>query len=178
MRKEYWRPVVGYEGLYEVSNWGRVKRLAGLVMRKNGRRYPVTEKFLTLRPNEKGYIRVDLWKDGEKKTKKVHRLVYEAFVGEIPEGMEVNHMDEDKNNNAVWNLNLLNHKDNLNWGTHNERAAKSKSRPVVARDAERNIIYEFPSAREAGRNGFDQSHIGACCNGKEKTHKGLFWQWA
>ena len=177
--KEEWRPVVGFEGRYEVSDWGNVASL----------NYNHTGKWglLSLTPNHKGgYLRVILCKDGKKYYQSVHRLVYEAFVGEIPEGLEVNHMDEDKNNCAVWNLNLLTRKQNNDWGTRNERASKALtnhpaiSKAVVAKNPiTLKVVYEFPSTMEAERSGgYEHSRICACCNGKQKTHKGLIWQWA
>ena len=187
MRKEYWRPVVGYEGLYEVSNWGRVKRLARVVIRKNGRRYPVTEKILRPAANSDGYLVVHLAKDGKQITVQVHLLVWDAFVGENRRGLEVNHMDEDKNNCAVWNLNLLTHGDNVRWGTGIERRAKALtnrpdcSKPIIARNpATLEIIYEFPSTREAERNEFNRSAVGKACRGcylreGNHTYKGLDW---
>lgn len=177
--KEEWRPIKNFEGLYEGSDWGRIASL----------NYNHTGKWglLSLTPNHKGgYLRVILCKDGKRYYKSVHRLVYEAFVGEIPEGLEVNHIDENKNNNAVWNLNLLTCEQNNNYGTRNERAAKALtnhpafSKPVFACNPETlEIVYEFPSTMEAERSGgYDHSRICACCNGKQKTHKGLIWQWA
>lgn len=89
-------------------------------------------RFLDGTVNKDGYLRVSLkCKDNNYRVFLVHRLVYFYFNGEIPEDMEVNHIDENKMNNTKENLNLLSHKDNCNWGTRNERISKAmKGRKV------------------------------------------------
>ena len=81
-----------------------------------------------LRPSatEKGYMAVNLRKDGKLYRKKVHRLVWEAFNGTIDSKLEINHKDENKCNNSLCNLELVTHVDNINYGTHNTRAAATK----------------------------------------------------
>ena len=178
MRKEYWRPVVGYEGLYEVSNWGRIASL-------NYRGKKGWWHLLKLEKDTKNYSITRLYKNKKGSTKKVHLLVWKAFNGEIPEGLQVNHIDENKDNNCLWNLNLMTPKENSNWGTRNERVSKTcinhpaRSKAVVAKDPiTLKVVYEFPSVSEAARNGYCLDNISKCCNGKRKTHKGLIWQWA
>ena len=86
---EIWKDIKGYEGLYQVSNFGNVKSLD---YNRTGR-----EEILKLIPCEKGsYVRVGLYKYKKCKLCSVHRLVYETFVGKIPKGMEVNHINEKK----------------------------------------------------------------------------------
>lgn len=72
----------------------------------------------------KGYLQVELRKDGKRKGFLVHRLVVTSFIGPIPKGMEVNHINEDKRDNRLENLELVTHKENINFGTRNERVAK------------------------------------------------------
>lgn len=93
--KEEWKKVKNYP--YKVSNFGRVKRI------KSG---PSTYVGKILKPqiNTYGYLCVRLWKDGKGKTKKIHKLVSEAFIGPCPENKEVNHIDGDKKNPRVDNL--------------------------------------------------------------------------
>lgn len=176
MKKEIWLPIAGFEGLYEVSNWGRV---ASLNYHRTGKWH-----LLTPKRSSNGYLMVDLYRNKKATTVKVHRLVWETFNGEIPAELQVNHIDENKENNCLWNLNLMTCKQNNNWGTRNERQAKTRinspkwSKPVIALDADRNVVCRFPSTAEAGRNGYCPSNVGNCCNGKQKTHKGLIWRWA
>ena len=96
---ENWMPVVGYEGLYEVSDLGRVKSLA-----RRTRTIKVKERIL--KPvNVYGYQTVQLCKEGAIKGKRIHRLVLETFVGPCPEGCEASHrFDNDRTNNTLDNL--------------------------------------------------------------------------
>lgn len=94
---ENWKPVLGFEGLYEVSDLGRVvsiKRISNVETRRN--------KAVFVDNN--GYHRMLIWKDGKGHTRSVHRMVAEAFIGPRPRGMIVNHIDGNKANNAVGNL--------------------------------------------------------------------------
>lgn len=126
---------------------------------------------------ENGYWKVSLV-DDEGKTHKfqLHRLIYIAVYGEISEDLQVNHIDEDKDNNSISNLNLMTRKENINYGTGIQRSAENRSKEVGAfKDGI--LILTYPSTNEAGRNGFNQSHISACCKGKLKTHKGFEWRY-
>ena len=183
---EIWKTAVYddeiYEGLYKVSNFGRILSL----------NYRNTGKAELMNPfdNGRGYLQVLLYKNGKRKTCKVHRLVAETFL-ENPENLpEVNHKDENKKNNFVFlnedgsvdkkrsNLEWKNHKDNINHGTHNERVAKAntngiRSKPVLQLSLTGDLIREWPSVGECGRNGFNHGAVCRCCNGKQKTHKGF-----
>lgn len=176
MNKE-WKPVEGYEGLYEVSNLGEVKSLGNNKKRK--------EKLLSPGKNNKGYLFVYLSKNGVGKPFTIHHLVYEAFVGEIPKGWDVNHLDENKENNHLENLEACSHGDNIRWGTGNaRRAAALINRPNLSKAVEAldkvtgKVVYVFPSTMEAERQGFNQGHVSQCCKGKQKTHKGYIWRYA
>lgn len=118
---EEWRPVVGYEGLYEVSNLGRVRSLDRYVKGK-GESYRL-HKGKVLSPGIKsdGYLIVNL----QRRMFYVHRLVTEAFLPNPDNLPEVNHKDEDKTNNRVDNLELCDHKYNMNYGTRNIRAKET-----------------------------------------------------
>ena len=127
---EIWRDIPGYEGLYQISNLGRVKRIFDRVfIGKYGqtiiqRPNDTIKGFKGKRQND--YWRVYLYKNNSRKKYTVHVLVYKSFFGEIPDGYQVNHMDENKDNNSIFNLNLLTPKENSNWGTRNERISKTK----------------------------------------------------
>ena len=167
--KEIWKDIKGFEGLYRVSNLGRVKSLK--------RSYRLKEKILKPLIN-KGYYQVELCKNSKVRFYYVHRLVWEAFNGSIPENMQVNHLNEIKTDNRLENLNLMTAKENLNWGTRNERMAKSKSKPVLQFTLEDILIKEYPSTHQAYREtGFANQHISDCCNGKRKTAYGFKWKY-
>lgn len=100
---EEWKDIEGYEGLYQVSNLGRIKSLARVIIRSDSKPNPINEKILKYGMN-RGYCAVVLCKDGKKKMYKVHRLVAMAFLSNHYNLPEVNHKDENKKNNCVDNL--------------------------------------------------------------------------
>lgn len=165
---EVWKPVVGYEGLYEVSNFGRVRKLEYRLMSGH---------------NHKGYTRVHLTKDGEKKNVFVHRLVAEAFLPNPDSYPIINHKDERPGNNRVDNLEWCDHKHNANWGTNKERiSAHSKNKSaVVAVDIETGEEVTYPSVAAAGK-ALTGKHVGGssiseAASGKRKTAYGKIWRY-
>lgn len=135
---------------------------------------------MALKTNNKGYLIVNLSKDSVVTTKLVHRLVYEAFHGEIPEGLVVNHIDENPKNPSLSNLNLLTTKENLNWGTARERLSASQvKKRVYGYDKEGKLVISFNSTLEADKHGYNHRHISECANKKTHyhTHKGLRWSY-
>ena len=123
MTEEIWRPIVGYEGLYEVSSYGRVRSLDRYVKGKSYRLHK--GKVLSPGKNSRGYLSAVLSYNGKHKAITVHRLVAEAFLPNPDNLPEVNHKDEDKTNNRVENLEWCNHKYNMNYGTRNIRAKET-----------------------------------------------------
>lgn len=174
---EEWRSIEGYEELYEVSSLGRVRSCDRFVNSNGGTRL---HKGKVLKPgmDRVGYLHVFLCKDGKPTYFLVHRLVLEAFNGKIPEGMQVNHIDEDKSNNSLNNLNLMTPKENTNWGTGIERKAKSQSKPVLQYDIEGNFLAEFEGQHDAERKlGICHENISSCCRGRIKTTHGYIFRY-
>ena len=181
-KEEIWMPVRGYEDLYEVSNLGRVRSLNYRHTGKTKERK--AWKYMN------GYLQVQLCKDGKVKHHLVHRLVWEAFCCEIPEWtrgkLQINHLDEDKTNNNIFNLELCTAKRNCNYGTRNVRAAKTqtnrqdKSKPVQQIDrVSGEVINTFQSIMEAKRQtGINNRNIVSCCKGKRNHAGGFIWQYA
>ena len=144
-------------------------------------------KWLKPWTNKDGYQQVRLTdNEGKCKWYYLHRIVYETFSGEpIPPNMQVNHIDEKKDNNAISNLNLMSPKQNNNWGSRNKRLSKAKKGIIPKANPQKQVgafkdgklVFTFQSTQEAGRNGFIQSNVSACCNGKSKTHKGFEWRY-
>lgn len=120
--KEIWRDIKGYEGLYKVSNYGRIKSLE----RKDCLGRSKKEKILKLSEDKDGYLLITLHKNKKVKTFKVHRLVAETFVPNPNNYPIINHKDENKINNHVSNLEWCTVKYNNNYGTRNERSSKSQ----------------------------------------------------
>lgn len=190
---EIWKPVVGYEGLYEVSSLGNVRSL--------NYRHTNTVKNLSLSRNKDGYIRVHLWKNYKGKVLTVHRLVAEAFLP-IPEGKpQIDHINTDKTDNTVW-LNedgSVNYeKTNLRWVTNKENInnpltvkhlseirngnenSKSISRAVLQYTKDGKLIKEWGSMNSAARElKINKSGIYSCCNGYNrcKSYGGYVWRY-
>ena len=200
MHNEIWKPVVGYEGLYEVSNMGRVKSLG------NTRKCSRFKGIITILKQENArlnYKRVQLRKDGKSKHWGVHRLVAIAFIPNPNNLPVVNHKDENPQNNCVDNLEWCTHQYNLTYASATERrvasfkktninschyykglATKNRlkvgsyEKPVHQIDPETGeIIRTFRCIREAERT-FNTQHVSAVVNGRRPKAKGYFWKLA
>ena len=179
---EEWRDIEGYEGLYQVSNFGRVRSLGRDIVRRTRygtmAPYHINGKVLKPLHSQGDYCYVHLFdKDGASTNHKVHRLVAKAFVPNPDNLNEVNHIDEDKDNNRADNLEWCKHVDNCNYGTRNERSKTKRSKPVQQLDADGNVGAEYPSTiaaeMETGTNRYQRR---MCCNGKYKTAGDYRWK--
>ena len=169
--KEVWKPVPGYESLYDASNYGRIRSMW-------------YEKVKIIKPQKvKGYLRVNLCKDGKRKNFYVHRLVAMAFIPNPDNLPMINHKDECKTNNIPENLEWCDVSYNNSYGTLPERQSQNQlnnpitSKTVYQYTLDGVLVRVWPSAAEAGRNGFKTACISLCCNGKLKTHKGFLWSY-
>jgi len=180
---EVWKDVKGYEGLYQVSNMGRVKSLERTVIRKNGKKQTIRERILKPIVGQDGYLLVNLYdSSGKRKSFYAHRLVCETFLDNPENKPCVNHIDENKTNNVVSNLEWCTYKENNNYGTRNARIAKAnvknKSKPVgqYIRDGE--LVKVWQSTMEVQRQlGFDNGVISKVARGKRKTAYGYVWKY-
>ena len=201
MKGEIWKDIEGYEGLYQISNMGRVKSVERMKWCGKGY-YKTPERILKARKTKNGYLLVNLWKDGKIKSYYIHRLVAQAFLDNPDNLPEVNHIDQDKTNNKVENLEFCDRSYNVNYGTRNRKVAEKLrgrkqseesnkkraekltnnpkiSKPVIAIDKRTGLIVEFLSAHEAERVlGISQSNITKCCKGKKKSIGGFYWMYA
>ena len=174
MTKEVWRDVKGYEGLYQVSNMGRVKSLG----RKDRFGRVIKERILEPAVTHNGYLRVGLHVDGKRKMLRVHRLVCEAFHENPDNKSEVNHVNEEKTDNRACNLEWCTRTENCNHGSRNERVAKALSKPIGQFSLDGKLIKVWQSACEARRQtGFDQGYVGAVARGKFKQAYGYIWKY-
>ena len=163
MKNEEWRDVVGYEGLYQVSDQGRVKSFKWN-----------KERFLKPSMDKDGYLLVTLCAGGKRKTLKVHRLVCEAFHENPDNKPQVNHINEIKTDNRASNLEWCTCKQNVNHGSRNERVSK----PVGQYSLDGKLIKLWPSTMEAERQaGFNHGNISQVANGKYKQAYGCIWRY-
>ena len=185
---EQWRTAVYdgevYENLYQVSNFGRI-----LSLNYNG-----TGKSKLMKPydNGKGYFKVVLSKNGETKKCLVHRLVAQTFLPNPENKPCINHKIEGKKGKKI-NMVIFNEdgsvdekrttiewvtvKENNDYGTRTERIAKTQSKKVLQLSLSGDLIKEWPSVSECGRNGFNQGNVSRCCNGKLPHYKGFLWMY-
>lgn len=189
--EEIWKPVVGWENYYEVSNHGNVRTKERIV--KTGRGGYRTIKCLTIKnilnPSN-GYYQIGLHANRANKTVYVHRLVAEAFVVNENHLPEVNHLDEDKTNNHADNLEWCTRKENLHHGTRlkrleiyaiTHRNSVKNSKCVFQYDKSGNYISSFPSLHEAERvTNINQERISRVCRhiGDRKTAGGFIWRFS
>lgn len=177
---EQWRTVVGYEGLYEVSNLGRVKSLPRYSFRNNGIVQRIYGRLIHLtKDSHTGYYRVTLSKDGSQKFVGVHRLVAQAFIPNPDNLPIINHIDWDRTNNVVIldnDGNVI--KSNLEWCTqkhnanHVEWEKTKRVKPIRQLNLDGNVIATFISSAEASRQtGISRAMICACLNHYYKNTK-------
>lgn len=165
MEKEIWKDIDGYGGQYQVSNLGRVRSF----------RIKSEGVILVQRPSIKGYMIVCL----NHVAKSVHQLVARAFVGGYADGLEVNHINEDKADNRAENLEWVTHRQNNLHGTRVRRVAEALSKRAMAIDQfdlDGNYIKTFPNCRSAASAvGVHKVSIYRVCQGKEKSVGGYRW---
>ncbi len=183
--KEIWKDIAGYEGYYQVRNLGNIKSLDRDV------EYPTfTRHFYgkVLKPHKKsnGYLELTLRRQKKHSQALVHRLVAIAFIPNPDNLPCVNHKDENKENNCVENLEWCTQEYNNHYGEgHKARcrnarngSIKKLAKPVLQYSLEGELIAEYYSAMEAGRqNNCSQACISNCCNGKQKTAYGYMWKY-
>lgn len=165
---EIWKPIKGFRD-YEVSNLGRVKSL------KRGK-----ERLLSL-SDKGGYKSVCFSMNNVSKNFYVHRLVAESFLNNPKRLPEVNHIDEDKSNNRIDNLEWCSRTYNNNHGKRKEKSSISQKGKPSCRAVEafigNEVHYSFSSITEAYRHGFkSMALIRACCHDSTKKYKGYFWR--
>lgn len=186
---ETWKDVEGFEGFYQISNYGNVKSLD----RFDGIR---KIKGRNIKPNLKqnGYLQVGLRREGERKWFSIHRLVAIHFIDNPDEKPQVNHIDCNKQNNNIENLEWVTAQGNCRhaqvnglmnppkgenhpyYGLFGERSKSAKK--VVRYNKETGESKLYNAKILAKSDGFDVTSISKCCNKKQKTHKGYEWYFA
>lgn len=167
---EEWRDIPNYEGLYQVSNMGRIKSLRD----KYGN---YREKILSQYECSNGYLYVLLYKEGKRKNCSVHRLVGNAFLDNPSNLPCFNHKNEIKTDNRVENLEPCDYQYNNTFGSRTAKAVEKQSKRVYQYTKDYELVAIWESTQECSRNGFCQGNISKCCRGKLKQHKGFIWSY-
>lgn len=156
MVKEEWKDILDYENIYQISNYGRVKRIC-------------KTKSVVCKPSNDshGYKQIVLTKKGKKKSFKVHRLVAQAFIPNLNRYEEVNH-----------NLEWCDRKYNCNYGERNYKCTKHRLHRIQQYNKENNLIGEYPSLKEAEKvTGIKYQNISSCCRNVQKSAGGYIWKY-
>ena len=183
--REIWKDIAGYEGIYQVSNLGNVKSLSfGPKNRKSG-----TVKLLRQTPSNCGYYKVELYKNGKSKMMYVHRLVATAFIPNPEKKPQVNHIDGNKANNVLSNLEWATSSENQLHAIDHGLRAKSpmlgrtgsnnpNCKAILQYDLSGNFIREWSGISVAARAlGVYASSIGDCARGINRTANGSIWKY-
>lgn len=172
--KEIWKDIIGYEGHYQVSNLGNVKSLERKDRLGNKRK----EKLLKSCTNPKGYHHVVLSLNGSTHHKSVHRLVAIAFIPNPHNYPQVNHIDENKANNCITNLEWCTYKYNANYGTRIQRISETNILNNKSGKPVTNGFEIFQSISYASRSlNISRSSINQCVRGLRKTVGGFTWRY-
>lgn len=187
---EEWRDVIGYEGLYAISNYGRAISLPRIIEYSNGRHRPTKGRLLKLwnssYSNEDGnyYKLITITTHNKPINEFIHRLVAKHFVDNPNNYNMVDHIDGNPSNNHYCNLRWCTQTINMNNPVAKKRSFKnqyhpknhpSTSKPIL-RISDSGESVQYASINDASRDGYSRSKISCCCNGHIKKYKGYFWK--
>lgn len=182
---EEWRDVIGYEGQYMVSSFGRVASKYRSIQYKDGRIYTYQPVLKKQTLDQHGYLFILLHKNGKRKRVYSYRLVAESFISNPSNLLCIDHIDTNKINNHASNLKWCTQKENMNnpltiernkktaflQGKFNENHPRSKKVVRISIDGDIKI---YPSTAETQRDGFRRTSVSHCCH-NNKTHRGYRW---
>lgn len=183
--EEKWKPIKNHEGRYEVSNLGRVRSVSRIVSNHTGL-LRVKEKILKQRADCKGYMRIDIYdNDGKKHYFGVHRLVAEAFIDNPNNKEQVNHINGNKNDNSVNNLEWVTNDENMQHAIRHglvrrcEYAGRAKRKVLQIDPDNGEVIKSYDSIADAGRAFSNKTNnIGECCRRHRNYAFGYIWRYA
>lgn len=188
--EEKWRDIAGYEGMYQISNLGRVKSLERQMKLNLNKDKNMIKKEKILKPGKTGirhnYLGVELLKKSKQKHKYIHRLVAETFIPNPENKPQVNHIDGNKLNNCIKNLEFCSHKHNIQeaWNLNLISRVRKKGKEhhrsiaVIQYDKDGNYIREWECIRQVEKElGIWGQNISKCCKGKYKSCGGFIWKY-
>lgn len=173
--KEIWKDIKNYENLYQVSNLGRVKSLKRYVNHSGNSKRIVNEKILKPVIDDTKYFVVSLWKNNNHTRPHIHRLVAETFIPNLENKPHINHIDGNKLNNSVNNLEWCTPKENI---IHAYKIGLNKNNRIINQyDLNGNFIKTWNNIKEA-QIFYKTTHIGECCRGTRNQTKNYIWEYA
>lgn len=181
---ELWKPVCGYESLYEVSNEGRVRSKGRFVKSNGNGSYWKDGRILKPQKRQHGYLSVWLYDGESKRQVSVHRLVAEVFCAREDWQTEINHLNEDKQDNRAINLAWCTRSENCRYGDRisvisRKNTNGKRSRPIKQYTLSGEFVKEYPSMHEARRQtGFAEANIHRAIHGKYSNAYGYKWEYA
>ena len=186
--KEIWKDITGYEGLYQISNYGRIRTLERVVQFGNQQRI-IKPQIRKQKVKANGYMFVQLSKDGKQKCFHIHRLVAYAFCDVFTEGTQVNHIDGDRANNIFTNLEWCSRSENQKhayrelkrgcYMTGRYGSLSHRAKPIIQTSLNGDFIKNWNCAASVERElGIPESNIRMCLHGKLKQSHGYKWVYA
>ena len=187
--EEIWKDIEGYEGLYQVSNLGRVKHLSTFKIDTRGREWRTPERLLVPILNYNGYYRINLCKDGKSKRLYLHRLVASAFIPNTQHLPCIDHINTTRTDNSISNLRWVTHRGNMRNKTSRENIAVGRERYLLTHRRGNSpfaikivgvcqltgeTLY-FDCIRDVESHGFNESHVAQCVRKERSHHKGYKW---
>lgn len=184
---EIWKDIKNYEGIYQISNLNKVKSLSRILLDITGRKQAIKERIMVQSINNSGYKYVPLSKNNSVINHHIHRLMAETFIANTENKPQINHIDSNKLNNNLTNLEWCTQSENIIHAFNNGKiipwlkGKKGKevpfSKPLVQLDLNDNLICEYDSIASANRiTNIDKGDISKVCNNKRKLAGGYKWK--
>lgn len=174
--KEIWKPIPGYEGIYEASSWGRIKSLERYAYCKNGRKFKLHEKIMNQFLSPQGYYAIVLKGEGKNPARYgVHRLIAKTFIKQDnPEKNHIDHIDGNPLNNTIFNLRWVTRTENMHNPITEARIDAAIGRTVI-RLAPDGSTKEYHQIKDVEKDGFNRHKVCTCCGGHRLFHGGYVW---
>lgn len=178
LETEVWKDIPDFEGYYQASTLGRIRSVNRDLKLSNGQTRHYKGRLIIPHLGNRGYFLLSLYIKGKEYKFSVHSLIAKTFLESSGE-LEVNHIDENKTNNRVCNLEYVTHNYNLNYGKHNANMATTLCKRVAKYDKEGSLLGVHNSSKEAAAsiNRKPNTSIGACCRGELNTAYGYIWKY-
>lgn len=180
MLEEQWKDIEGFEGIYKVSTFGRIKSLRRICRANTCGKREVYEKILSACKSKNGYLTVVLCNKGKKRSLAVHRIVAKTFIKNFGNKKEVNHKDENKTNNRIDNLEWCDRVYNSTYGSSIEKSAIKKYKPVdIIEEKSGKVLKSFISIKSAAEEtGISNKNISSACNKNRRSAGGYCWRFS